>query len=314
MRSSSASYGRRALRGLLSGASALVLALGLGAGASAAAEPGETTTIGEPGRLTLTVPKRVAAGETAVFDIAYTNTSGRFLERAEMELYVDRSVYGGAVDHAASTWADENGHTQSVEWDPPSWPDKLKITWTGLQPGDCERLLLSLPFRPTYQGNALLFTVGWIEYHQDGADQYQLGSVYVNEGAPATDLAVTMAVTPLGRPTARLTATVTVVNNGPTDAAPAYLYFRTSAAFRPLDMPGCVATGSGVNEVRCTLETLPVGGSATRQVDVRLKAKAELNGSEGVSANVHALPQEEVNDGDNVASVWCTRHKKRIRC
>lgn len=175
-------------------ATLLLVAWGGWPGTPALAEPEGELTIGVPGHLTITVPERISAGDTAVFDISYTNIGDRPLSSVELHIGIGPNTYDAPVDFGGMTWSDENGHTTQVSLDPPWWPEKLKIILTDLQPADSERIRLSLPILPTYTSGPISVYASWIEYHAEGSDQFYAGITDINADPPWTELGVSLDV------------------------------------------------------------------------------------------------------------------------
>ncbi|MFG1754074.1 hypothetical protein [Streptosporangium sandarakinum] len=268
---------------------------------TAAAAVAATTTIGEPGHITLTAPKTVDAGAEALLDVTYANTSGRPVVSATVTVTFAPEADGSLSADRFSWWSpDPEHHTGTVIGDAAN--RTITVTLRDLAPGAANRTVVYVPFKGTASGRAPL-SAALVETFADGPAATDLGGLTI-DAVSATNLAVSLDASPKGLGVSHATFTATVTNRGPAATTAARLRLTYPSAFTGPSAPGCAVDGAA-RTVTCDLGVIPAGGSVTRSLGLYTRLLV-ISGRLTVTASRLDSAPADPQPSDDTASAGCT--------
>lgn len=238
----------------------LLTAVGLAAPQTATADPSDTITIGAPGHVTLTAPRTVEPGGTALLELAYTNTTNRLLETAPLTITFTPEADASTDLDGLSYLDGGQGHTYGVTGD--STARTISVDWRYFNEVDNATTQIYLPFKDSASGPVPLHAT-LTENLDSGPVTTDLGSLTINDTLQAADLALALDASPRGLGVAYATFTATITNQGPATATAAQLRFAYPPGFTLPNAPGCTLNTT-TRTATCDLGPIPAGDTVTK--------------------------------------------------
>ncbi|MFF0307887.1 hypothetical protein ACFYSC_10675 [Streptosporangium sp. NPDC004379] len=291
--------GRTRRTPLLAGVLLALLAVTVLTGPRAAAAA--TTTIGQPGHITLTAPTTVDAGGEALLDLNYTNVSGLPVDSATVTVTFAPEADGSLSAGSFSWWSpDPEHHTDTVVGNAAN--RTITVTLRDLAPGAANRTVVYVPFKSTASGQAPL-SAALVETTPEGPATTDLGGLTIGAVSSA-NLAVSLDASPKGLGVSHATFTATVTNRGPAATTAARLRFTYPSAFTGPSAQGC-AVDAAARTVTCDLGAIPAGGSVTRSMGLYTRLLV-ISGRLTVTASRLDSAPADPQPSDDTASATCT--------